>query len=144
MEGGRLSLQIGLDDLGEDRPDRLPSDRLRLITPKAHHFLNSSFANMPRHRAAQKGPRLQIHPTDAAARAIRDGDKARVRGTAAEIAVTVEVTDAMCPGTVALEGKWWQDPASLGAVANRLAPARWTPAGQPAYNDIFVEISAVA
>ncbi|MCC5972963.1 MAG: molybdopterin-dependent oxidoreductase [Rubellimicrobium sp.] len=145
--GEPLALRIGLDDLGADRPDRLPGDRLRLLTPKAHHFLNSSFANMPRHKAAQKGPRLQIHPDDAAAGSLKDGEFARVRSTTGEIEVIVEVTDAVRTGTVALEGKWWQPldaPERPGAVANRLAPARWTPAGQPAYNDIFVEISAIA
>jgi len=135
-----LSLRIGLDDLGEDRPDRLPAGRLRLLTPKAHHFLNSTFANMPRHRAAQKPPALQIHPANAAACAVSDGAAVRVRGSAAEIAVLAEVTDAVRPGTVVLEGKWWQEAGAPGAVANRLAPARWTPAGQPAYNDIFVEV----
>ncbi len=135
-----LSLRIGLDDLGEDRPDRLPAGRLRLLTPKAHHFLNSTFANMPRHQVAQKQPTLQIHPADAAACAVTDGAAVRLRSDAAEIAVLAEVTDAVRPGTVVLEGKWWQVPGAPGAVANRLAPARWTPSGQPAYNDIFVEL----
>lgn len=135
-----LSLRIGLDDLGEDRPDRLPVGRLRLLTPKAHHFLNSTFANMPRHRAAQKQPTLQVHPQDAAASAVQDGTSVRVRGAQAEIEVLVEVSDAVRQGTVVLEGKWWQAPDAPGAVANRLAPARWTPSGQPVYNDIFVDI----
>lgn len=68
----------------------------------------------------------------------------RVRGAAAEIAVRAEVTDAVRPGTVVPEGKWWQEAGTPGAVANRLAPARWTPAGQPAHNDIFVEVVPVA
>lgn len=139
-EGARLSLRIGLDALGDDRPDRVPMDRLRLLTPKAHYFLNSTFGNMPRHRAAQKHPTLQMHPADAAAWSVIDGRAARVHNEAAEIEVVIEVTDGVRPGTVVLEGKWWQERGAPGAVANRLAPARWTPAGQPAYNDIFVEV----
>jgi anaerobic selenocysteine-containing dehydrogenase len=137
----RLSLRIGLDALGEDRPDRSPKDRLRLLTPKAHYFLNSSFANMPRHRAAQKRPTVQIHPEDAAAASVTDGAAARVRSEAGEIEAVIEITDAVRRGVVALEGKWWQEPGVTGAVANRLTPARWTPAGQPAYNDVFVDVS---
>jgi len=99
---------------------------------------------MPRHRAAQNQPSLQVHPDDAAACGVRDVSAARMRGAQAAIEVLVEVTDAVRPGTVALEGKWWQVPEAPGAVANRLAPARWTPAGQPVYNDIFVEVLPVA
>lgn len=138
--GPGLSLLIGLEALGRDRPDRLPGGRLRLLTPKAHHFLNSSFANMPRHRAAQKRPTLQIHPEDAAAADVADGAAVRVCSGAAELLVVAEVTDGIRKGTVAIEGKWWQDPDAPGAVANRLVPPRWTPAGQPVYNDVFVEI----
>lgn len=140
-EGARLSLLIGLDALGDDRPDKVPLNRLRLLTPKAHYFLNSTFGNMPRHRDAQKHPMLQMHPTDAAAWSVTDGAAARMHNDAAEIEVMIEVTDCVRPGTVSLEGKWWQESGALGAVANRLAPARWTPAGQPVYNDIFVEVA---
>jgi anaerobic selenocysteine-containing dehydrogenase len=52
----------------------------------------------------------------------------------------LQVTDKIRPGVVALEGKWWRHPAETEAVANRLAPDAWSPAGQPAYNDIFVHV----
>jgi hypothetical protein len=43
---------------------------------------------------------------------------------------------------VTMEGKWWRRAEGPGVVVNRHAPARWTPSGQPTYNDIFVAISA--
>ncbi|TVQ57861.1 MAG: molybdopterin oxidoreductase family protein [Rhodobacteraceae bacterium] len=140
-EGARLPVSIGLEALREDLPDGTAPEKLRLLTPKAHYFLNSTFGNMPRHRAAQKRPTLQIHPADAEARALVDGSAARVGDDAAALVVVVEVTEDVRPGVVALEGKWWRTEGGPDAVANRLAPARWTPAGQPVYNDIFVDVA---
>jgi len=141
-DGQRLAIRIGLSAEGVADGAPLPPSEgtaLRLLTPKAHHFLNSSFANMARHRAAQKGPRLQIHPDDAAARGLDPEGQVVLRSGEGALTVGLEVTDAIRPGVVALEGKWWQ--RGDGAAANRLAPAAWTPAGQPTYNDIFVEVT---
>src|SRR6185503_5020634 len=41
---------------------------LALISPPAHHFLNSTFVNL--FDAEEKGPTLEIHPDDAAPRRI--------------------------------------------------------------------------
>ena len=58
------------------------------------------------------------------------------------MAALLRLTDAICEGVVSLEGKWWSEPAEEGAVANLLSAPRWSPGGQPAYNDIFVQVSA--
>ena len=47
---------------------------------------------------------------------------------------------AVAPGVVALPGKWWTLPEEDGAVANLLCPSAWSPGGQPAFNDTFVEV----
>lgn len=142
--GARLSIRIGLAADGTCDAAPLPAAderKLRLLTPKAHHFLNSSFANMSRHRAAQKGPVLQVNPEDAASHGLQDGALALVKGEAADLEVAVQITERVRPGVVSMDGKWWRATDGARAVANRLAPARWTPYGQPAYNDIFVELS---
>ena len=43
------------------------------ISPPAHSFLNSSFANIERFQAREKAPTLHIHPADAQARQIEEG-----------------------------------------------------------------------
>ena len=113
---------------------------LQLLTPKAQHFLNSSFANMPRQQAAMARPTLHMHPDDARARSLDDGAHVTVRSDRAELAAWVAIDDGIIPGVVALPGKWW---GASGAVANVLTPSRWSPTGQPAYNDTFVEVAAV-
>ncbi len=117
---------------------------LRLLTPKSHYFLNSSFANMPRQRKAQGAPALEMNPADAAGRGLVDGQPVVLKNERGEVRAALRVTDAICPGAVALAGKWWSEPAETGAVANLLTPSAWSPGGQPAYNDTFIEVEAVA
>jgi anaerobic selenocysteine-containing dehydrogenase len=124
-------------------PDEPGDGMLRLLTPKAHFFLNSSFANMPRQRHGEVQPTLHMAPSDAAARGLADGARVVLRNERCAIPATLHVTDAMLPGVVALPGKWWSTAGEEGAVANLLSPSSWSPWGQPAYNDTFVAVSAI-
>lgn len=124
-------------------PEEPRDGMLRLLTPKAHFFLNSSFANMPRQRHGEVRPTLHMAPSDAAARGLVDGAPVALRNERAAIPATLHVTDEMLPGVVALPGKWWSTAGEEGAVANLLSPSSWSPWGQPAYNDIFVAVSAL-
>jgi anaerobic selenocysteine-containing dehydrogenase len=107
---------------------------LRLLTPKAHYFLNSSFANMPRQRQAQGRPTLAISSSDAGARGLTDQQEVLVKNQQGAIRAWLHVTEDIRPGVVALPGKWWS------AVGNLLTPPAWSPGGQPAFNDTFVEV----
>ena len=46
----------------------------RLATSPARHFLNSTFTETPTSRAKERRPEVMIHPADAAARGIAEGD----------------------------------------------------------------------
>jgi anaerobic selenocysteine-containing dehydrogenase len=117
---------------------------LRLLTPKAHFFLNSSFANQPRQRRAQGVPTLDMTPADAAACGLRDGETVMLCNARGRIRATLHVTDAVIEGAVSLPGKWWGEPGDTAAVSNLLGPSAWSPGGQPAFNDIFVEVVSAA
>ena len=67
-------------------------------------------------------------------------DAVPVRNTRGDLRVWVRVTDHVHRGVVVLPGKWWGFPEETGALANLLTPSAWTPGGQPAYNDTFVEV----
>ena len=125
-----------------DDPEPLASDSLRLLTPKSHYFLNSSFANMPRHRKAQGRPALEMNPADADRLGLIDGLDVLIRNERGEIRAVLNVSDIICPGAVTLIGKWWSEPAETAALANMLTPSSWSAGGQPAYNDTFVEVEA--
>jgi anaerobic selenocysteine-containing dehydrogenase len=121
-------------------PARPAAGMLQLLTPKAHYFLNSSFVNQPRQRRAQGRPTLDMAPADATDRGLQDGQRVRLRNAQGTIPATLRITDAVAPGVVALPGKWWALPEEDGAVANLLCPAAWSPGGEPAFNDTFVEV----
>lgn len=125
-------------------PVALPAPGMfRLLTPKAHYFLNSSFANMPRQRRAQGRPMLAMNSADARARGFSDHQELVVKNQQGVITAWLHVTEDIRPGVVALPGKWWSVPPKTGAVANVLTPSSWSPGGQPAFNDTFVEVAAV-
>lgn len=140
LEGAALKLAGGVFP----PPEPPGPGMLRLLTPKAHFFLNSSFANMPRQRRAEGGgPTLDMAPADAAARGLRDGEAVRVRNARGEVRAKLRVGDAVLPGVVALSGKWWSQPGDEDAVGNLLSPSAWSPGGQPAFNDTFVEVVGI-
>jgi anaerobic selenocysteine-containing dehydrogenase len=136
LEGAGLRLARGVP-LPLRRPD---GGLLQLLTPKAHYFLNSSFVNQPRQRRAQGGPTLSMNPADAAERGLTDGQSVRLRNAQGAISARLRITDVVALGVVGLPGKWWGLPEEDGAVANLLSSSAWSPGGQPAFNDTFIEV----
>ncbi len=145
LNGQRLVMATGIraPDSVDPGSNSTQKERLQLLTPKSHYFLNSTFANMERQRKNQGQPVLQMNSADARARGVTDGGMVMARNGRAALRVALQVTDNIRPGTVALEGKWWRHPAETAAVANRLVPGAWSKSGQPAYNDIFVDVEPV-
>lgn len=118
--------------------------KLQLLTPKSHYFLNSTFANMARHRRSQGEPAIELHPDEARARGLADGDAVVVRGERASLRLALRVNAGVRRGLAVLQGKWWGWPEETAAPMNRLSPSRWSPQGQPAYNETYVTIEAAA
>jgi anaerobic selenocysteine-containing dehydrogenase len=71
---------------------------------------------------------------------LKDGDVAVVRQDGRFMKVAVNVTDTIGPGLAVLEGKWWGGEEQLTAQMNRLTGSRWSPHGQPAYNETLITI----
>src|SRR5262249_26379217 len=116
---------------------------LQLLTPKAHYLLNSTFANMQRHRQSQGRPTVTMNAAEAAVRALVDGARVVVRRGSARIEADLKVSDTVRAGVLSLEGKWWDGDDPSAAPMNRLTRSRWSPAGQPAYNETYVTVEAV-
>ena len=141
--GPVLSLATGLPPpTAPQLPGAMPRGMLRLLSPKPHYFLNSTFANMPRQRAKQGEPTLEMNMADAQALGLVDEELVLTENEQGTIAAVLMVTDRIVPGTVALEGKWWWTGSpEIAPVANRIASPNWTAlSGQPTYNDIFVTV----
>jgi anaerobic selenocysteine-containing dehydrogenase len=111
---------------GDDEP-------LALITAKsAHHFLNSTYANLPRHLAGEGEPMLDLHPDDAAARGIDDGDAVRVHNARGAVLARARIGDVVGPGVAALPSGWWASRSRGGASANALTSEELTDRGSGA------------
>jgi anaerobic selenocysteine-containing dehydrogenase len=94
---------------------------LSLLTPKSTlHFLNSSYANLPRHLKAEREPRLEIHSDDAAPREIEDGDLVRVRNERGAVRIRARVGNRIRPGVVLIPSGWWASLSPGGSSANAL------------------------
>lgn len=109
---------------GERRPGKDAPYPLMFVSPPNHSFLNSTFGNVEKLKALEKSPLLQMHPEDAAARGIADGDEVTVWNDRGRYDVKASVTDKMLPGTVVSQGLWWQQEGGTRARANALTPDR--------------------
>lgn len=83
------------------------SDPLPLLSPAAHHFVSSSFANVETLRAKEGRPTLRIHPSDAQARSIRSGQWVRVSNERGWCRLLADVTEDVRPGVLATTTVWW-------------------------------------
>ncbi len=116
---------------------------LCLVTPKTHLFLNSTFADQARQHAAQPEPFVALHPDDAAARGVADGDRVRVWNDRGEFIVLAKVSDDARPGVpVAPMGWWARDALAGGLHAQATTSQRLTAVSSaPTFNDNRVEIA---
>ncbi len=117
---------------------------LAIISPPAHNFLNSSFANLPSFLHAEKEPRLDIHPEDAADREIRDGDRVRIFNDRGSFTAKAKITENARPGVVVALSVWWKKLTSDGTNANDVTSQRLTDLGAAAtFYDALVEINRI-
>ncbi len=116
---------------------------LCLLTPKTHLFLNSTFADQARQHAAQPQPFVAIHPDDAAARGIADGDRVRVWNDRGEFLVLARVSDDARSGVAVAPMGWWARDALAGGLhAQATTSQRLTAVSSaPIFNDNRVEIA---
>ena len=81
--------------------------RLPLLCPAAHHFVSSTFGNQGQLIAKEGAPTLRIHPTDAAARGIQQGQLVRVSNERGECQLVANITEDVRPGVLATATVWW-------------------------------------
>jgi anaerobic selenocysteine-containing dehydrogenase len=97
---------------------------LAFISPPARHFLNSSFANIARFREFEAEPHLDLHPSDAAARGIADGDRVRVFNDRGSYKLRARVNGKPRPGVVVAPSVWWKKYSPDGGNANNVTSQR--------------------
>jgi anaerobic selenocysteine-containing dehydrogenase len=114
---------------------------LAFLSPPARHFLNSSFANMVRFREFEGEPHLDMHPQDAAARGIRDGDRVRVFNARGAYTLKARVNGKPRAGVVVAPSVWWRKHAPDGRNANEVTSQRTADlAGAATFYDCAVQV----
>lgn len=112
---------------------------LALISPASEKTISSTLGELRDRIAA-----LQIHPEDAAARGIEEGDTVRVFNALGEVHCVAHLNPDMRPGTVGLPKGLWSKSTLNGATANALVPDTLTDLGGGAcFNDARVEVERV-
>ncbi|GAB1581670.1 molybdopterin oxidoreductase family protein [Phyllobacterium phragmitis] len=111
----------------------------RLATSPAHNFLNSSFTETPTSRAKNIRPELLMHPDDAAALGIADGDRVEIGNQRGELVLHAKVQDTQRRGVVISEGIFPNSAFERGEGINILTGAdAAAPYGGAAFHDIKV------
>ncbi|SDY67181.1 molybdopterin-dependent oxidoreductase [Hymenobacter psychrophilus] len=118
-----LAAPLFLADLARVRqvlaagPPAAPN-QLLLIGRRELRSNNSWMHNLPRLIKGRNRCTLQLHPLDATARGLVEGQLVRVRSRVGEVAVPVEITAALMPGVASLpHGYGHQRPGTRLAVA---------------------------
>jgi anaerobic selenocysteine-containing dehydrogenase len=78
----------------------------RLATSPARSFLNSTFTEMPTSPAKEGGPQVMIHPEDAAALGIGDGDAVVLGNARGEVRLHARLFDGVRRGVLIAESIW--------------------------------------
>ena len=85
--------------------------------------------------------RLLMHPRDAEARGLKEGDAVRIVNALGEVRCNLTLGSWIRPGTVALPKGLWRRHTANGYTANVLAPDTLTDLGGGAcFNDARVEV----
>jgi anaerobic selenocysteine-containing dehydrogenase len=123
-------------------PERARKYPLAFISPPAHHFLNSTFSAQPAFVRRESQPFLTLHPEDAEARGIRDGQQVRTFNDRGSFLATARVSPAARPGVVVGLSIWWPKMCPGGRNANAVTGQELTDLGEGAtFYDALVEVA---
>lgn len=115
---------------------------LTLITPASDQRITSTFGGLAVNDAC---PVLEMHPDDAAARALVDGAFVTVWNDLGRVSLRLNVTAAVRPGVVSSDKGAWLRTSSTGQTVSALAPTHKADLAEGAcYNDARVEVVAQA
>jgi len=144
------ALDLGMDPLpayvppresAQSAPQLAKKYPLAFISPPARNFLNSSFANLPFALEEAGEPYLDIHPADAAPRAVGDGDMVRIYNGRGSFLAKARVSERARAGVVAALSVWWKKLSPDGRNANEVTSQALADLGGGAtYYDCLVEI----
>ncbi|MCP5373150.1 MAG: molybdopterin-dependent oxidoreductase [Hyphomicrobiales bacterium] len=130
------------DRFGYGLPRFEPVDRgdwpLVLMSPSSSKRTNATFGGCAESRSLEV---VEIHPDDAAARGITDGDAVKVWNDLGDVVLSARVTDAVRPGVLCSPKGTWLHTSPTGQTVNALinTDVRTDIEDGACYNETFVE-----
>jgi anaerobic selenocysteine-containing dehydrogenase len=116
---------------------------LQLVTAPAQHFLNSTFGDTVSSPKLEREPLLQLHPAEAAARDLREGDAVRAFNDRGESYLTLRTTRDVMPGVAVAESVWWPRHLRGRKGINQLTTAELTDMGSGGrFHDALIQVEA--
>ncbi|HEV2036592.1 MAG TPA: molybdopterin dinucleotide binding domain-containing protein [Candidatus Dormibacteraeota bacterium] len=126
--------------------DARPANQaLRLLSPASSWLMNDSFANDPR-VAKRLGPaQVSLHPAEAAARGLAEGDHVLLSNATGRLPLTLSLSDAIPRGVaVSPKGRWPKLESADGNV-NQLNPGEQSDMGRStSVHGVEVTITRIA
>ena len=149
MASSRLASQ-GLDPLPDYLENYEPAESgsaypLAMISPPARNFLNSTFVNLQSLRDMEGEPLVEIHPVDAQARGIANGQTVEVFNQRGRYHCKAKVSERARPGMVVGLGIWWRKMGTNQTNVNQLTHQFLTDLGRaPSFYDCAVDVRVIA
>jgi anaerobic selenocysteine-containing dehydrogenase len=113
---------------------------LALISPASERTISSTLGELPR-----PDVKLLMHPEDAAARGLAEGDLVRIFNDLGEVHCPLTVAPAIRRGTVSLPKGLWRRSTRNNTTSNALVPDTLTDIGAGAcFNDARVQVASLA
>jgi anaerobic selenocysteine-containing dehydrogenase len=137
----------GLSPMPDWRPD--PQEErerarwpLRLLTAPGYFQSHTAFSGVAFLRRREGEPCCILHPGDAAARGLADGQRVRLFNERGAVGLVLRVGDEVRPGTVLVPGQRPDDETVCGTI-NLLCSDRFTDLGDGAtYQSTFLDVAA--
>ncbi|MBX9962811.1 MAG: molybdopterin-dependent oxidoreductase [Burkholderiales bacterium] len=118
-----------------------PDHPLVVLSPKSHFFINSNFANVERQLAHAGEQAVTLHPDDAAARAVEEGDRVEVRNARGAFQAIARISHDVAPGVVVAVLGHWPGRTIGGRGVNAVTDDAYADLGRaPLFSDTRVEI----
>jgi len=121
-----------IDHADETRP-------FRLVTAPARHYLNTSFTETPTSIAKEERPTVLVHPDDARALGIEDGDPVRLGNGLGTVLLHATLAEGQQTGVLVVESVWPNHAFLEGIGINALTSADpGPPKGGAVFHDTAV------
>lgn len=141
VDDGTLGRMPALPDHWDVTDNATDERPFRLVTAPARTFLNSTFTETPGSIKREGRPTVMIHPQDALAAGIRDGDKVRIGNRQGVVTLHAELFDGVGRGVLIAESIWPNEAFEDGCGINTLTSAEAAaPVGGAAFHDTSVWI----